>query len=351
MQSKELTNLADDVPEGPLEDPQAQHEYAITQVPEKKLTPDEPEGKDPGKSDDFVRYIGPGILALCVVAFVVLSPGLAFIALLCLLMFGPCVVLHELAHLFTAKRAGMQVTEFSIGFGRRIWSRQWKDITWSLKILPLGGAVEIAGMTVEDVERNQVAPERAFIYKRPRSRMWVALSGILTNVVLAWAALSAAVLLVAPEHDTSLWFYLGAGVEGFYLLSTLLTLATEGLGNALVNWNDPDVGSILALPQGFATGASQAVNEGIPLVAYFVLFFGALNISLAVFNALPLYPLDGYHGATALVDQVRRVVARIKHAQFAPLSTWRLRWFSRGTGTALGMFVGSLFLRDIIRLM
>lgn len=332
-----------------VDDPTAQHRYAISQVPAERLTAtEESSGAEQG---DFVRYIGPSILLLCLVAFAVLTPGLAFIALICLAMFAPCVVLHELAHLYTARRAGMQVTEFSIGFGRRLWSREWRGITWSLKLLPLGGAVEIAGMTVEDVERKGVPPGQAFIYKAPASRVWVVLSGILTNVVLSWIALTVAVMLVVPHEDASLWFYVAAPIQGIYMLTVLLGLGAEALGKAAFDWTNPDVGSILSLPQGFAAGAAETLNEGIPLAAYFVLFFAALNISLALFNALPLYPLDGYHGATAMLDQVRRTIARAKDAPFAPLTTWRMRWVSRSTGAVLALFVGSVFVRDIVRMM
>lgn len=334
-----------------LNDPKAQHKFAIAQVPEATLTPKEDDEAVEARHGDFVRYIGPGILVLCVVAFVVLSPGLAFIALICLLMFGPCVMLHELAHLYTARRAGMEVTEFSIGFGKRLWSHEWRGITWSLKMLPLGGAVEIAGMTVEDVEREQIVPERAFIYKHPLSRIWVVLAGVLTNVLLGWVALTAAAILVMPHDAASAWFYVGAPIQGIYMLGVLMKTGAGALSNAAFNWSDSDVGSILSLPQGFATGAAESLSEGIPLVAYFALFFAALNLSLALFNLLPLYPLDGYHGATAFVDQVRRVIARLKRAPFAPLTTWRMRWVSRSTGTALALFVGSVFVRDIVKMM
>lgn len=334
-----------------LNDPEAQHKYAITQVPEEKLAPREDDEAAEARHGDFVRYIGPGILLLCVVAFVVLSPGLAFIALICLLMFAPCVVLHELAHLYTARRAGMQVAEFSIGFGRRLWSCEWRGITWSLKMLPLGGAVEISGMTVEDVERGQIAPERAFIYKRPLSRIWVVLAGVLTNVFLGWVALTVAAVLVVPHDHASLWFYAGAPLQGIYMLGMLMKTGAGALGSAAFNWTDGDVGSILSLPQGFAMGAAETLSEGIPLIAYFALFFAALNISLALFNLLPLYPLDGYHGATAFVDQLRRALARLKRAPFAPLTTWRMRWVSRSTGAALALFVGSVVVRDIVKMM
>lgn len=340
--------MGHDAPKSFCDDPELQHQIALSQVPPKRLQPQAEQSEE--EQGDFVRYVGPSILFLCVVAFAVLSPGLALIALICLVILTPCVLLHEFAHLLTARRAGMEVYEFSLGFGNRLWSRQWKGITWSIKLLPLGGSVEIAGMTVEDVERTKLTPQQAFIYKSPLSRMWVVLSGILTNALLAWLALTITVIVMAPEGQSAL-FYLTAPIQAIIMCGTLIVVGVQALGNALFNWQGSEVGSILSLPQGFAAGVNETLEQGLPVTAYLLLFFAAINLSLALFNTLPLYPLDGYHGATATVDLVRRIIARIKHAPFAPLSTWRLRWFSRSTGALLAVFVASVFVRDIVRMM
>lgn len=328
-------------------DPVSQHHRAVEEVPEKALTPQ----GEPPEQGTFVLYVGPALLLLCVVAFAVLSPGLAFIALICLAMFAPCVVLHELAHLIAAKRAGMQVLSFSIGFGQPLWSRQWRGIQWSLKMLPLGGSVELAGMTVEEVERTKVSPARAFIYKSPLARVKVVLAGVFMNALLAWVALTMAVLALGGGNEQSLRFYLTAPVRALLMIGVLLQAGAGALGRVFFDWSDTEVGSILSLPEGFAAGAAESMNQGLPLSAYFLLFFAALNLSLALFNALPLYPLDGYYGATALVDSARRGMAKVRRVPFAPLSTWRLRWFSRSTGAALALFVGSVLVRDIVKMM
>lgn len=330
----------------PTNSPECQHHRAVEEVPPKKLAPQE----EPEQQDDFVAYTGPALIFLCVVAFAVLSPGLAFIALICLVIFSPCVILHELAHLMVARRAGMQVEEFSLGFGQRVWSRYWRGIRWSVKMLPLGGSVEIAGMTVEDVEQRGIDPAKAFIYKSPWTRARVVLAGVTANVALAWAGLTVALIAMAGT-GAPVRFYLEAPLRALLMLRELLTLGLESLRQAVFDWGSSDVGSILSLPRGFAVSAEESMNQGVSLVAFFLLFFAALNLSLALFNLLPLYPLDGYHGAAALVDQVRRGIARVRQAPFAPLSTWRMRWFARGSGTALALFVGSIFVRDIVKMM
>lgn len=65
--------------------------------------------------------------------------------------------LHELGHLFFAKKFGTLVTDYSIGFGKKIWSRKHNETTYNLRILPLGGFIKIAGM-FPPVETN---PEKS----------------------------------------------------------------------------------------------------------------------------------------------------------------------------------------------
>ena len=65
------------------------------------------------------------------------------------------VFLHELGHYMTAKRAGMKVTEFFIGFGPKLWSFQRGETEYGLKLIPAGAYVKIIGMH----NLEEVAPE------------------------------------------------------------------------------------------------------------------------------------------------------------------------------------------------
>ncbi|HUC24674.1 MAG TPA: site-2 protease family protein, partial [Streptosporangiaceae bacterium] len=57
------------------------------------------------------------------------------------------VMLHEFGHFATAKRFGMRVTQFFIGFGQTLWSIFWGETEYGVKALPFGGFVKITGMT------------------------------------------------------------------------------------------------------------------------------------------------------------------------------------------------------------
>lgn len=60
------------------------------------------------------------------------------------------VMVHELGHYLTAKRFGMKVTEFFLGFGKRIWSFTKGETEFGIKAIPAGGYCRIEGMTPRD---------------------------------------------------------------------------------------------------------------------------------------------------------------------------------------------------------
>src|SRR5262249_22457180 len=79
----------------------------------------------------------------------------AFVAAL-----GVLVFVHELGHFAVAKRIGVKVLRFSIGFGPIVWARRRGETEYALSALPLGGYVKMLGE--EEEEEVLVEPERAF---------------------------------------------------------------------------------------------------------------------------------------------------------------------------------------------
>lgn len=72
-----------------------------------------------------------------------------------IIIFGLLVFIHELGHLIFAKRAGILCREFAIGFGPKIFSFKKAETVYTIRLLPLGGFVRMAG---EDPEIIQVKP-------------------------------------------------------------------------------------------------------------------------------------------------------------------------------------------------
>lgn len=62
------------------------------------------------------------------------------------LLIALSIALHELGHMVPAKKFGVKVTEYMIGFGPKIWSRRRGETDYGVKLIPLGGYVRIIGM-------------------------------------------------------------------------------------------------------------------------------------------------------------------------------------------------------------
>lgn len=70
-----------------------------------------------------------------------------------ILVFGLIVTIHELGHFLFAKWSGILVREFSIGMGPKVFAHQAKDgTTYTLRLLPVGGYVRMAGMGEEEAD-------------------------------------------------------------------------------------------------------------------------------------------------------------------------------------------------------
>ena len=94
------------------------------------------------------------------------------------------VIAHEFGHFIVAKRTGIKVEEFAIGFPPRIWSKKRGETEYIINAIPLGGYVKMLG----EVEKS--SDPRAFENQSRIVRFSVAVAGVVMNIVLAWIILS-----------------------------------------------------------------------------------------------------------------------------------------------------------------
>jgi regulator of sigma E protease len=108
------------------------------------------------------------------------------------------VFIHELGHYLVAKKVGMRVEVFSIGFGKPIYSWMQGGVKWQICYLLFGGYVKIAGMEKEgDIEPHLI--KDGFFGKKPIDRIKVAVMGPLINVVFAFLVFTVIWLLGGRE--------------------------------------------------------------------------------------------------------------------------------------------------------
>lgn len=94
------------------------------------------------------------------------------------------VFLHELGHFVTARRTGMKVTQFFMGFGPRVWSMQRGEVEYGIRALPLGAFVRIVGMNNLD-DCDPIDETRAYRAQSYPKRLLVITAGSLMHGVIA----------------------------------------------------------------------------------------------------------------------------------------------------------------------
>src|SRR5262245_30683921 len=95
------------------------------------------------------------------------------------------IVIHEAAHYAVARRFGIKVQEFFVGFGPKIWSRMRGETEVGIKAIPAGGYVKIAGMNPFETVPPEDLP-RTFGAKPIWQRALVIVAGPATHFVLAF---------------------------------------------------------------------------------------------------------------------------------------------------------------------
>ena len=104
--------------------------------------------------------------------------------ILFILVLGILVFVHELGHFIVAKKSGMRVDEFAIGFPPRIASKKIGETVYSLNIVPLGGYVKIYGENPDDLDEEST--EKGFLEQPLLARFSVLTAGVLMNFLFAW---------------------------------------------------------------------------------------------------------------------------------------------------------------------
>ena len=95
------------------------------------------------------------------------------------------IILHELGHFLTAKKFGMKVTQFFVGFGNTLWSTKRGETEYGVKSLPFGAFVRITGMTTFDEVASE--DEARAMRNKPRwQRAIVMVAGSFMHFALAF---------------------------------------------------------------------------------------------------------------------------------------------------------------------
>ncbi|MCD7760436.1 MAG: M50 family metallopeptidase [Clostridiales bacterium] len=116
--------------------------------------------------------------------------------IICIILFGLLIAVHEFGHFIVAKACNVKVNEFSIGMGPLIWKRQGKETQYSLRLLPIGGFCAMEG---EDGDSDD---ERAFSRAAGWKKFFILVAGaafnFLTGLIIVVCLYASVTSYVAP---------------------------------------------------------------------------------------------------------------------------------------------------------
>ncbi|MBU1557913.1 site-2 protease family protein [Patescibacteria group bacterium] len=116
-----------------------------------------------------------------------------FIAILAVL-----ILVHELGHFLAAKKLGMRVDEFGIGFPPRLFSFKKGETEYSINLIPLGGFVKIFGED-PDLESISGSDSSRSLVNKPRWAQAIVMSaGVIFNIIFAWILISIGLMSGMP---------------------------------------------------------------------------------------------------------------------------------------------------------
>lgn len=102
-----------------------------------------------------------------------------------ILIISILVFIHELGHFIVARYLGVEVEVFSIGFGKKIFSKKYKGTLWQVALIPLGGYVKMKGQDdTKPLKKNDSI--NSYNSKTPLQKIAILLAGPFANFILAF---------------------------------------------------------------------------------------------------------------------------------------------------------------------
>ena len=96
------------------------------------------------------------------------------------------VLVHEFGHFYAAKKCGVRVDEFGLGFPPKIWSKKFGETVYSINAIPFGGFVKIFGESPDDESISGPDKARSFVSVSKWKQVIILSAGIIMNVLFAW---------------------------------------------------------------------------------------------------------------------------------------------------------------------
>lgn len=163
-----------------------------------------------------------------------------------LVTLGVLVTFHEFGHFWVARRFGVKVLRFSVGFGSPIWSRTARDGTeYAIGAIPLGGYVKFLDAREAEHPERVAGQPGEFMSAPPWQRIVIAAAGPVFNILFTLVAFWAMFVIGRPDYQPIIDAPKGLAAEaGFKAADKLVSVA----GEKVESWS----GAMLAVTQAAA---------------------------------------------------------------------------------------------------
>ena len=191
--------------------------------------------------------------------FIGLGNGLINVVLLLVILVG-LVVFHEFGHFLVARRAGVKVHEFGIGFPPKAltYHTDKKGTAYTLNWLPIGGFVRMEG---EDGESDD--PD-SFVRKNLRTRLVILLAGVGMNILLAFLIFTGIALLADPVANVRVGHVQDNSPAASVGLVGGQQVGTDAQGNPTYD----DSGDLIVAIDGHQFPIFDRIDQSAPSLAY-----------------------------------------------------------------------------------
>ena len=123
--------------------------------------------------------------------------------LLFIIILAILILVHEFGHFIVAKKFGIRVDEFGIGFPPKLYGKKFGETEYTINALPLGGFVKIFGENPDEENTNGPDRARSFVHKPKYIQAMVLVAGVFFNLLLAWFLISAGFMIGLPTSSES----------------------------------------------------------------------------------------------------------------------------------------------------
>jgi len=151
-----------------------------------------------------------------------------------IVLFSVLITIHEFGHFIVAKRNGVKVEKFAIGFGPKIFEKKKNDTTYIISIIPFGGYVKLAG---EEIDKEKFE-NWEYMGKSPGIRSRILFAGSLNNLIFGFIILIPVFMMGVLTYDGT---KIGEFLKGFPAEKSGLKIGDEIVevnGEKCKNWLD-----------------------------------------------------------------------------------------------------------------